>query len=74
MLNSVYEGVREVAKAPLNCHPGSESATAGAVDNLSSMRKPTDTFINDGGDAQAGCLELNPTASAAIVGQLPYWK
>jgi len=57
MLNSGYEGVREVAKR-LKLQPW-VSATSGVPSITSSMRKPTTPFINDAGDAQA-LLELNP--------------
>ena len=76
MLDSGYEGVREVAKR-LNFTLG-WSATGGAVDNFV-YEEPNETFINDP-EMRKRLLELNPNSFRQIVGTLlevhgrGYWK
>jgi magnesium chelatase subunit H len=76
MLNSGYEGVREVAKR-LNFTLG-WSATSGAVDNFV-YEEANDTFINDP-EMRQRLLELNPHSFRRIVGTLlevngrGYWE
>jgi len=66
MLNSGYEGVREVAKR-LNFTLG-WSATSGAVDNFV-YEEANDTFINDE-EMRKRLMELNPHSFRRIVGTL----
>ncbi len=76
MLDSGYEGVREVAKR-LNFTLG-WSATSGAVDNFV-YEEANDTFINDP-EMRKRLLELNPNSFRQIVGTLlevhgrGYWE
>jgi magnesium chelatase subunit H len=76
MLNSGYEGVREVAKR-LNFTLG-WSATSGAVDNFV-YEEANDTFINDP-EMRQRLMELNPHSFRRIVGTLlevngrGYWE
>jgi len=76
MLNSGYEGVREVAKR-LNFTLG-WSATSGAVDNFV-YEEANDTFINDA-EMRKRLMELNPHSFRRIVGTLlevngrGYWE
>ncbi len=76
MLDSGYEGVREVAKR-LNFTLG-WSATSGAVDNFV-YEEANDTFINDP-EMRKRLLELNPHSFRRIVGTLlevngrGYWE
>ena len=76
MLNSGYEGVREVAKR-LNFTLG-WSATSGSVDNFV-YEEANDTFINDP-EMRKRLLELNPNSFRQIVGTLlevhgrGYWE
>lgn len=76
MLNSGYEGVREVAKR-LNFTLG-WSATSGAVDNFV-YEEANDTFINDE-EMRKRLMELNPHSFRRIVGTLlevngrGYWE
>ncbi|MFN9545761.1 MAG: magnesium chelatase subunit H [Cyanobacteriota bacterium] len=76
MLNSGYEGVREVAKR-LNFTLG-WSATSGQVDNFV-YEEANDTFINDE-EMRKRLLELNPHSFRRIVGTLlevhgrGYWE
>ncbi|MFM7547759.1 MAG: cobaltochelatase subunit CobN, partial [Cyanobacteriota bacterium] len=66
MLNSGYEGVREVAKR-LNFTLG-WSATSGAVDNFV-YEEANDTFINDP-EMRKRLMELNPHSFRRIVSTL----
>ena len=76
MLDSGYEGVREVAKR-LNFTLG-WSATSGAVDNFV-YEEANDTFINDP-EMRKRLMELNPHSFRRIVGTLlevngrGYWE
>ena len=76
MLDSGYEGVREVAKR-LNFTLG-WSATSGAVDNFV-YEEANETFINDP-EMRKRLLELNPNSFRQIVGTLlevhgrGYWE
>ena len=76
MLDSGYEGVREVAKR-LNFTLG-WSATSGAVDNFV-YEEANETFINDP-EMRKRLLELNPHSFRRIVGTLlevngrGYWE
>ena len=76
MLNSGYEGVREVAKR-LNFTLG-WSATSGAVDNFV-YEEANDTFINDE-EMRKRLMELNPHSFRRIVSTLlevngrGYWE
>ena len=76
MLDSGYEGVREVAKR-LNFTLG-WSATSGAVDNFV-YEEANDTFINDS-EMRKRLLDLNPHSFRRIVGTLlevngrGYWE
>ncbi len=76
MLNSGYEGVREVAKR-LNFTLG-WSATSGAVDNFV-YEEANDTFINDP-EMRQRLMDLNPHSFRRIVGTLlevhgrGYWE
>lgn len=76
MLNSGYEGVREVAKR-LNFTLG-WSATSGQVDNFV-YEEANDTFINDP-EMRKRLMELNPHSFRRIVGTLlevhgrGYWE
>ena len=76
MLNSGYEGVREVSKR-LNFTLG-WSATSGAVDNFV-YEEANETFINDP-EMRKRLLELNPNSFRQIVGTLlevngrGYWE
>jgi magnesium chelatase subunit H len=76
MLNSGYEGVREVAKR-LNFTLG-WSATSGAVDNFV-YEEANDTFINDP-EMRQRLMDLNPHSFRRIVGTLlevhgrGYWQ
>ena len=76
MLNSGYEGVREVAKR-LNFTLG-WSATSGAVDNFV-YEEANETFINDP-EMRKRLMELNPHSFRRIVGTLlevngrGYWE
>ena len=76
MLDSGYEGVREVAKR-LNFTLG-WSATSGAVDNFV-YEEANETFINDP-EMRQRLLELNPNSFRQIVGTLlevhgrGYWE
>jgi magnesium chelatase subunit H len=76
MLNSGYEGVREVAKR-LNFTLG-WSATSGAVDNFV-YEEANDTFINDA-EMRQRLMDLNPHSFRRIVGTLlevhgrGYWE
>jgi magnesium chelatase subunit H len=76
MLNSGYEGVREVAKR-LNFTLG-WSATSGAVDNFV-YEEANDTFINDP-EMRKRLMDLNPHSFRRIVGTLlevngrGYWE
>ena len=76
MLDSGYEGVREVAKR-LNFTLG-WSATSGAVDNFV-YEDANDTFINDP-EMRKRLMELNPHSFQRIVGTLlevngrGYWE
>ncbi|MCP9914875.1 magnesium chelatase subunit H [Cyanobium sp. ATX 6F1] len=76
MLNSGYEGVREVAKR-LNFTLG-WSATSGAVDNFV-YEEANETFINDS-EMRKRLMELNPHSFRRIVGTLlevngrGYWE
>ncbi|MEB3158987.1 MAG: magnesium chelatase subunit H, partial [Synechococcus sp.] len=76
MLDSGYEGVREVAKR-LNFTLG-WSATSGAVDNFV-YEEANETFINDA-EMRKRLLELNPHSFRRIVGTLlevngrGYWE
>jgi len=76
MLNSGYEGVREVAKR-LNFTLG-WSATSGQVDNFV-YEEANETFINDE-EMRKRLLELNPHSFRRIVGTLldvhgrGYWE
>ena len=76
MLNSGYEGVREVAKR-LNFTLG-WSATSGQVDNFV-YEEANDTFINDP-EMRQRLLDLNPHSFRRIVGTLlevhgrGYWE
>lgn len=76
MLNSGYEGVREVAKR-LNFTLG-WSATSGAVDNFV-YEEANETFINDA-EMRKRLMDLNPHSYRRIVGTLlevhgrGYWE
>jgi magnesium chelatase subunit H len=76
MLNSGYEGVREVAKR-LNFTLG-WSATSGAVDNFV-YEEANETFINDP-EMRKRLMDLNPHSFRRIVGTLlevngrGYWE
>ncbi|BEV36502.1 magnesium chelatase subunit H [Synechococcus sp. M16CYN] len=76
MLNSGYEGVREVAKR-LNFTLG-WSATSGSVDNFI-YEEANETFVNDSKMCKR-LLELNPNSFRQIVGTLlevhgrGYWQ
>jgi magnesium chelatase subunit H len=76
MLNSGYEGVREVAKR-LNFTLG-WSATSGAVDNFV-YEEANETFINDP-EMRKRLMDLNPHSYRRIVGTLlevhgrGYWE
>ena len=76
MLDSGYEGVREVAKR-LNFTLG-WSATSGAVDNFV-YEEANETFINDP-EMRKRLMELNPNSFRQIVGTLlevhgrGYWE
>jgi magnesium chelatase subunit H len=76
MLDSGYEGVREVAKR-LNFTLG-WSATSGAVDNFV-YEEANETFINDP-EMRKRLMELNPNSFRRIVGTLlevngrGYWE
>jgi magnesium chelatase subunit H len=76
MLNSGYEGVREVAKR-LNFTLG-WSATSGQVDNFV-YEEANETFINDP-EMRKRLMELNPHSFRRIVGTLlevhgrGYWE
>ena len=76
MLDSGYEGVREVAKR-LNFTLG-WSATSGSVDNFV-YEEANDTFINDP-EMRKRLLDLNPNSFRRIVGTLlevhgrGYWE
>jgi magnesium chelatase subunit H len=76
MLNSGYEGVREVAKR-LNFTLG-WSATSGAVDNFV-YEEANNTFINDA-EMRQRLMDLNPHSFRRIVGTLlevhgrGYWE
>jgi magnesium chelatase subunit H len=76
MLNSGYEGVREVAKR-LNFTLG-WSATSGAVDNFV-YEEANETFINDP-EMRQRLIDLNPHSYRRIVGTLlevngrGYWE
>jgi magnesium chelatase subunit H len=76
MLNSGYEGVREVAKR-LNFTLG-WSATSGAVDNFV-YEEANDTFINDP-EMRQRLMDLNPHSFRRIIGTLlevngrGYWE
>jgi magnesium chelatase subunit H len=76
MLNSGYEGVREVAKR-LNFTMG-WSATSGSVDNFV-YEEANETFINDA-EMRKRLMDLNPHSFRRIVGTLlevhgrGYWQ